>query len=115
MTDLAKVAQAMVAHGKGILAAAGPPVPHLPSRQGILPGIKADTGASDLALCPGEKITEGLDRLARRCQEYGELGAKFAKWRAVITIGRAMPSTTCIVGNAHALAPYAALCQADGP
>jgi fructose-bisphosphate aldolase class I len=84
------------------------------SRQGILPGIKVDAGTSDLALCPGEKITEGLDKLAKRCQEYVKLGAKFAKWRAVITIGRDMPSTTCIAGNAHALARYAAICQANG-
>jgi fructose-bisphosphate aldolase class I len=88
--------------------------PEVLARQGILPGIKVDTGAKDLALCPGEKITEGLDDLARRCQEYVKLGAKFAKWRAVITIGPGIPSTTCIVGNAHALARYAAICQANG-
>jgi fructose-bisphosphate aldolase class I len=169
MSELAKVAQAMVARGKGILAADessgtiekrfksinlesteenrrayrdllftakgignhisgvilfdetirqksadGTPFPTVLSRQGILPGIKVDAGTSDLALCPGEKITEGLDKLAKRCQEYVKLGAKFAKWRAVITIGRDMPSTTCIAGNAHALARYAAICQANG-
>jgi fructose-bisphosphate aldolase class I len=169
MSELAKVAQAMVARGKGILAADessgtiekrfksinlesteenrrayrdllftakgignhisgvilfdetirqksadGTPFPTVLSRQGILPGIKVDAGTSDLALCPGEKITEGLDKLAKRCQEYVKLGAKFAKWRAVITIGRDMPSTTCIAGNAHALARYAAICQGNG-
>jgi len=169
MSELAEVAQAMVAHAKGILAADessgtiekrfksinlesteenrrayrdllfttpglgqhisgvilydetirqrsadGIPFPEALSRQGILPGIKVDAGTSDLALCPGEKITEGLDKLAKRCQEYVELGAKFAKWRAVITIGRGIPSAPCIAGNAHALARYAAICQANG-
>jgi len=83
-------------------------------RNGILPGIKVDTGAKDLAFCPGEKVTEGLDNLARRCADYVKLGAKFAKWRAVITIGPDMPSATCIAANAHALARYAAICQAGG-
>jgi fructose-bisphosphate aldolase class I len=169
MSELAEIARAMVAQGKGILAADesfgtiekrfktiqlesteenrrayrdllfttpslgrhisgvilfdetirqkssdGTPFPEVLSRQGILPGIKVDTGTSDLALCPAEKITEGLDRLGKRCQEYVALGAKFAKWRAVITIGPAIPSTTCIIGNAHALARYAAICQANG-
>lgn len=79
--------------------------------QGVIVGIKVDKGAKDLALCPGEKVTEGLDGLRARLQEYGELGAKFAKWRAVITIGEGMPTSTCIEANAHALARYAALCQ----
>jgi fructose-bisphosphate aldolase class I len=169
MSELAKVAQAMVARGKGLLAADessgtiekrfkaisvesteenrrayrdllftakgidqhisgvilydetirqksadGTPFPALLAKRGILPGIKVDAGTADLALCPGEKITEGLDKLAKRCQEYVKLGARFAKWRAVITIGRDMPSTTCIAGNAHALARYAAICQATG-
>jgi fructose-bisphosphate aldolase class I len=83
-------------------------------KSGILPGIKVDTGAKDLALCPGEKVTEGLDNLAKRCAEYVKLGAKFAKWRAVITIGDDIPSSTCIAANAHALARYAAVCQAAG-
>jgi len=83
-------------------------------RNGMLPGIKVDTGAKDLAFCPGEKVTEGLDNLARRCADYVKLGAKFAKWRAVITIGPDMPSATCIAANAHALARYAAICQAGG-
>jgi fructose-bisphosphate aldolase, class I len=81
---------------------------------GILPGIKVDAGAKDLALCPGETVTEGLDNLPKRCAEYVKLGAKFAKWRAVITIGRDIPSSTCIAANAHALARYAAVCQAAG-
>jgi fructose-bisphosphate aldolase class I len=84
------------------------------ARNGILPGIKVDTGAKDLALCPGETVTEGLDNLAKRCAEYVKLGAKFAKWRAVITIGADIPSSTCIAANAHALARYAAICQAAG-
>ena len=83
-------------------------------KNGILPGIKVDTGAKDLALCANEKVTEGLDNLAKRCAEYVRLGAKFAKWRAVITIGPDMPSATCIAANAHALARYAAICQAAG-
>jgi fructose-bisphosphate aldolase class I len=83
-------------------------------KQGILPGIKVDEGAKPLALCPGETITEGLDGLSKRCAEYVKLGAKFAKWRAVITIGRDIPSATCIEENAHALARYAAICQQAG-
>ena len=169
MSELAKVAKAMVARGKGILAADestgtiekrfkginvesteenrrayrellftpkglgdhisgvilydetirqkaadGTPFPALLARQGILPGIKVDSGTSDLTFCPGEKVTEGLDKLAKRCQEYVKLGAKFAKWRAVITIGKDIPTTTCIAANAHALGRYAAICQAAG-
>jgi len=95
-------------------AADGTPFVELLARNGMLPGIKVDTGAKDLALCPGEKVTEGLDGLAKRCAEYVRLGAKFAKWRAVITIGRDAPSTTCIAANAHALGRYAAICQAAG-
>jgi fructose-bisphosphate aldolase class I len=83
-------------------------------KNGILPGIKVDAGAKDLAFCPGEKVTEGLDNLAKRCADYAKLGAKFAKWRAVITIGPDMPSATCIAANAHALARYAAICQTAG-
>jgi fructose-bisphosphate aldolase class I len=82
--------------------------------KGILPGIKVDAGAKDLQFCPGEKITEGLDGLPKRCAEYVKLGAKFAKWRAVIDIGRDIPSATCIEENAHALARYAAICQEAG-
>ena len=169
MSELAKVAQAMVARGRGILAADestgtigkrfqsinventeenrrayrdllfsakgvaehisgvilydetlrqkaadGTPFPDLLSKLGVLPGIKVDGGTKDMALCPGELITEGLDGLAKRCAEYVKLGAKFAKWRAVITIGADIPSHACIVANAHALARYGAICQANG-
>ncbi|NJN40392.1 MAG: fructose-bisphosphate aldolase class I [Gammaproteobacteria bacterium] len=93
---------------------AGVPFAQLLAGKGILPGIKVDTGAKDLAFCAGEKVTEGLDGLAKRCAEYAKLGAKFAKWRAVITIGTDIPSTTCIAANAHALARYAAICQEAG-
>ena len=169
-TSLERIAQAMVARGKGILAAdeSGPtikrrfdsiglesteesrrtwrellitapggggslsgmilfdetlrqstsdgvPFPQALESQGILPGIKVDTGAKDLAGHPGEKVTEGLDGLRERLAEYSELGARFAKWRAVITIGAdGRPSAACIHANAHALARYAALCQEAG-
>jgi fructose-bisphosphate aldolase class I len=96
---------------KGI---SGTPFVEMLEKNGILPGIKVDTGAKDLALCPGETVTEGLDNLAKRCAEYVKLGAKFAKWRAVINIGKDIPSATCIAANAHALARYAAICQAAG-
>ena len=79
--------------------------------QGIVPGIKVDTGAKDLALHPGEKVTEGLDGLGPRLAEYAELGARFAKWRAVYTVTDTLPSQACYTANAHALARYAALCQ----
>jgi len=85
-------------------------VTHL-AAEGIIPGIKVDTGAKDLAGCPGEKITEGLDGLRERLAGYYEIGARFTKWRAVITIGDRIPSRTCIAANAHALARYAALAQ----
>ena len=92
----------------------GTPFPELLKKSGIIPGIKVDEGAKDLAFCPNEKVTEGLDGLMKRCAEYYKLGARFAKWRAVITIGENIPSTTCIAANAHALARYAAICQANG-
>jgi fructose-bisphosphate aldolase class I len=95
-------------------AADGTPFVQLLARNGIVPGIKVDAGAKDLALCPGETVTEGLDNLAKRCAEYVKMGAKFAKWRAVITIGQGIPTPTCIAGNAHALGRYAAICQAAG-
>ncbi len=81
---------------------------------GIIPGIKVDTGAKDLAAHPGEKITEGLDGLRDRLKEYFQMGARFAKWRAVLTIGEGIPSRSCIGANAHALARYATLCQEAG-
>ena len=81
---------------------------------GIIPGIKVDTGAKLLAGHPGEKVTEGLDGLRDRLSEYFQMGARFAKWRAVITIGAGIPSRGCIEANAQALARYAALCQEAG-
>jgi fructose-bisphosphate aldolase class I len=78
---------------------------------GIVPGIKVDEGAKNLAGYPGEKVTEGLDGLRDRFAEYAQMGARFAKWRAVIVIGDAIPTRGCIEANAHALARYAALCQ----
>jgi fructose-bisphosphate aldolase class I len=85
--------------------------PDYMAKKGILPGIMVDTGAKYLALCPGEKVTEGLDGLRERLAAYFKLGARFAKWRAVITIGEGIPSHACLYANAHALARYAALCQ----
>ena len=92
----------------------GTPLVKLMEEAGILPGIKVDTGAKPLAGFEGEKVTEGLDGLRERLAEYVELGAKFCKWRAVITIGDDIPSRACIDANAHALARYAALCQEAG-
>ena len=89
----------------------GTPLAEVISKSGSLPGIKVDTGAKNLALNNSEKITEGLDGLRERLQEYYQLGAKFAKWRSVITVSKDIPSELCIHSNAHALARYAALCQ----
>ena len=92
----------------------GTPFAEILSRHGIIPGIKVDAGAHAMPLFPGEKITEGLDKLRDRLAEYKQLGARFAKWRAVITIGEGsqrLPTDGCIEANAHALARYAALCQ----
>ena len=95
-------------------ASDGTPFPETLSRQGILPGIKVDLGAKSLAGFPGEKITDGLDGLRERLSEYRALGARFAKWRAVISIGDGIPTPYCLKANAHALARYAALCQEAG-
>lgn len=96
-------------------AADGTPFPKLLADKGIIPGIKVDAGAKPLAGSPGETVTEGLDGLRERCAEYHKLGARFAKWRAVITIGdNGRPGTACIAANAHALARYAAICQEAG-
>jgi fructose-bisphosphate aldolase class I len=92
----------------------GTPFPKLLESQGIIPGIKVDKGAKELANAPGEKITEGLDGLRERLAEYHELGARFTKWRAVITIGPEIPSEYCVWTNAHALARYAALSEEAG-
>ena len=95
-------------------AADGTPfVKHL-AEAGVMSGIKVDTGAKALAMAPGEKVTEGLDGLRGRLEEYVSLGARFTKWRAVIAIGDGIPSATCIEANAHALARFAALSQEAG-
>jgi fructose-bisphosphate aldolase class I len=92
----------------------GTPLVKLIENAGSLPGIKVDKGTKPLSFCPGEVVTEGLDGLRERLAEYRGLGAKFAKWRAVIDIGQRIPSYECISANAHALARYAALCQDEG-
>jgi fructose-bisphosphate aldolase class I len=94
----------------------GMPLVKLIAQAGALPGIKVDKGTKPLPSCPGEVVTEGLDGLRERLAEYRGLGARFAKWRAVIDIGQEhrMPSYTCVSANAHALARYAALCQDEG-
>jgi fructose-bisphosphate aldolase class I len=93
---------------------AGVPFPQHLAALGIIPGIKVDQGAKPLANFPDETVTEGLDGLRERLKEYHDLGARFAKWRAVIDIGAGFPTRFCIEANAHALARYAALCQEQG-
>jgi fructose-bisphosphate aldolase class I len=118
-----RAADAMKQHISGVIlydetirqqAKDGTPLTKLIAASGALPGIKVDKGAKPLPFCPGEVITEGLDGLAERIKDYVGLGAKFAKWRAVIDIGKNMPSYNCINGNAQALARYAALCVEGG-
>jgi fructose-bisphosphate aldolase, class I len=92
----------------------GTPFPQLLEAKGIIPGIKVDLGAKPLALAPGETITEGLDGLRTRLEEYRGLGARFAKWRATYSIAADKPSEYCVWTNAHALARYAALCEEAG-
>lgn len=92
----------------------GTAFPKLLADKGVIPGIKVDKGAKPLANHPGELVTEGLDGLRDRLVEYRELGARFCKWRAVITIGDGIPTAACIDVNAHGLARYAALCQEAG-
>ena len=92
----------------------GTPFPELLASKGVVPGIKVDLGAQDLAGHPGEKVTEGLDGLRARFAEYYELGARFSKWRAVITIDDGIPTDACVHTNAHALGRYAALSQEAG-
>ena len=120
---LFRSAEAMSKHISGVIlydetirqnAKDGTPLVKLIERAGALPGIKVDKGVQPLPFCPKEVITEGLDGLRQRLVEYRGLGAKFAKWRAVIDIGADIPSYACIITNAHALARYAALCQDEG-
>jgi fructose-bisphosphate aldolase class I len=95
-------------------ASDGTPFPRLLERLGMIPGIKVDTGVKPLAGADGETVTEGLDGLRERLAEYRDMGARFAKWRAVLSVSPALPSRYCIAVNAHALARYAALCQEAG-
>ena len=92
----------------------GRTIPEFLTSKNIIPGIKVDTGAKELAGSPGEMVTEGLDGLRDRCAEYFSLGARFAKWRAVIKIDDGQPSEACVSANAHALARYSAICQEQG-
>ena len=92
-------------------ASDGASFPDYLARKGVLPGIKVDKGLVDIPFTSGEKVTEGLDGLPKRLEEYFKLGCRFAKWRAVITIGKDIPTHTCLYANAHALARYAAACQ----
>ena len=121
---LFRAKDAMAKHISGVIlydetirqnAKDGTPLVKLIAQAGSLPGIKVDKGTKPLPECPGEVVTEGLDGLRERLVEYHTLGAKFAKWRAVLDIGvHGMPSYTCVAANAHALARYAALCQERG-
>jgi fructose-bisphosphate aldolase class I len=120
---LFRASEAMRRHISGVIlydetlrqkAKDGTPLSGVIAATGALPGIKVDIGTKPLPFCPGERITEGLDGLAERVAEYATLGAKFTKWRAVIEIGRNMPSYNCINANAHALARYAAIAVAGG-
>jgi fructose-bisphosphate aldolase class I len=95
-------------------SASGAPLIELLSSRGIIPGIKVDLGAHPLARSPGERVTDGLDGLRERLREYTQMGARFAKWRAVIRIGDGLPTARCLLANAHALARYAALSQEQG-
>src|SRR5688500_2108996 len=90
----------------------GSAIPEYLAKKGVIPGIKVDKGTVDLPFTHEEKVTEGLDGLSKRLDEYFKMGCRFAKWRAVITIGQGMPSHACIYANAHVLARYAAACQA---
>jgi fructose-bisphosphate aldolase class I len=119
---LFRATEAMKNHISGVIlydetiwqkAKDGTPLVDLIKKVGSIPGIKVDEGTKPLPECPGEVITYGLDKLPERLPKYFEQGARFAKWRAVIDIGPHMPSYTCVSANAHALARYAALCQAS--
>jgi fructose-bisphosphate aldolase, class I len=112
-TGAAEFISGVIMHDETIRqkSSGGTPLVQVLSSQGIVPGIKVDTGAKPLAAAPGETITEGLDGLRDRLAEYHGMGARFAKWRAVIRIADALPSPACVSANAHALGRYAALCQ----
>ncbi len=116
-----RTAEAMKSYISGVIlydetiwqkAKDGTPLVEIIKKSGALPGIKVDEGVKPLPNCPGEVVTIGLDKLADRLPKYYEQGARFAKWRAVIDVGAGIPSYSCIHANAHALARYAALCQA---
>jgi fructose-bisphosphate aldolase class I len=92
-------------------ASDGTPIPQYLAKKGVIPGIKVDKGIANIPFTKEEKVTEGLDGLQKRMKEYFDLGCRFAKWRAVITIGEGIPTHTCLYANAHALARYAAICQ----
>lgn len=120
---LFRASEAMKSHISGVIlydetikqkAKDGTPLPKVIAESGALPGIKVDAGTKPLPFCPGELVTTGLDGLDKRIADYVALGARFAKWRAVIDIGRNMPSYNCINANAQALARYAALCVDGG-
>ncbi|HUR63107.1 MAG TPA: class I fructose-bisphosphate aldolase [Candidatus Thermoplasmatota archaeon] len=114
--DVAKAISGVILYDETLRqkAADGTPLADLLQRQGIVPGIKVDAGAKDMAGHPGEKITEGLDGLRERLAEYHKMGARFTKWRAVITIGPELPTWANLHANAHALARYALLAQEAG-
>src|SRR5665811_708965 len=118
---LFRSSEAMTRHISGVIlydetiwqtARDGTPLIKIIEQSGAIPGIKVDEGTQALPNCPGELVTAGLDKLAERLKKYYERGARFAKWRAVIDIGQGIPTMTAIHVNAHALARYAALCQA---
>ncbi len=114
--DAAQFISGVIMHDETIRqkSSRGTPLTHVLSSQGVVPGIKVDTGAKAFAGSPGETVTEGLDGLRDRLAEYRGMGAGFAKWRAVIRIADTQPTPGCVAANAHALARYAALCQEGG-
>ncbi len=116
MPTMAKAISGVILYDETIRqnAVDGTSIPDYLHARDIMPGIKVDTGAKPLACNDGETVTEGLDGLRDRCMEYFKMGARFAKWRAVIRIDDGMPSDACISTNAHALARYAAICQEQG-
>lgn len=114
--DVAEFVGGVILHDETIRqrSSGGTPLADLLAQEGIVPGIKVDAGAKPLAGAPRERITEGLDGLRERLEAYRQLGARFAKWRAVIRVGDGLPTRGCVLANADALARYAALCQEQG-